>query len=128
MAPSQINLLNIESYNLSYFKTYALSGIIDESLLPRLRELCLAMLRADQKDFIIDLSSTIKISKKVLELFADVAKKLQILEGKLLIMGMNSHLLNQMRSATELDPNLGYFADETEATRYIETTRQYYCF
>ena len=128
MTTAQINLMNIETYNISYFKAVALSGILDESVLPQLRELCLNMLRADGKDFILDMSGVIKVSRKVLDLFSDVAKKLVILEGRLLIMNMNPHVFDKMRSVLELDRNLDYFANEMEATRYIEGTRQYYCF
>jgi len=128
MAPAQINLMNIESYNLSYFKAIALSGIVDDSQLPQLRQLCLNMLRAEEKSFIMDMSRVIKVSRKVLELFSDVAKKLNLLNGKLLIMNMNPQIFQKIKTGMNIDPNLGYFANEMEASRYIESSREYYCF
>ena len=128
MINAQINLMAIETYKISYFTAIALTGILDESVLPRLRELSLDMIRADEKDFILDMSGVIKISRKVLDLFKDVAKKLGLLEGKLLIMNMNPSIFEKTRSVMELDPNLSYFANDIDAARFIEGNREYYCF
>ena len=128
MAPAQINLMNIETYKISYFTAIAFSGILDESLLPELRELCLRMMRSDDRDFILDMSAVIKVSRKVLDLFTDVAKKLNLLEGKLLIMNMNPHVFEKMKSVMQINQDLRFFANELEATRFIEGSREYYCF
>jgi anti-anti-sigma regulatory factor len=128
MINAQIQLMNFEIYKISYFKAIAFSGIMDESLTPQLRELCLKMLKDEKKEFILDLSRVIKISKKVLALFSDVAKKLRLLDGHLLIMNMNVHVFETMREALNLDPNLKFFANELEATKFIEGNRPCYCF
>ncbi len=128
MISAQINLMNIETYNISYFRAIALSGIVDESQISKLRELCLDMLRAEEKNFILDMSHVVKVSTKIMELFSDVAKKLNLLEGKLLIMNMNPQVFDKIKSVVNLDPSLGYFANEIEASQYIEGCREYYCF
>lgn len=129
MINAQINLMTIETYKISCMDAIALSGILDESALPRLREMCLDMLRNTTKDFILDFSGVIKISNKVISLFTDIAKKLGFLQGQLLIMNLNDNLKERIELAKQEDnQSLKLFSNFMDAYRFLQEREQLYCF